>query len=217
MIILFVCTGNTCRSPMAAALWAAAHPGDTVRSAGLAPGGRVPALAVAAVAEWEAGGGTNGEAGRRQNAGTRPAAPAGNRVAGGGVADDCIAGTAGAAAAPTLPLGTATARISAHIPQPVTDELLREADVVVAMTDGHRAALVARGVPKGKIAVWDIPDPFGGDTDSYRAVRDAMLEKMAPEDADCTVDDRIVDDRIVDAPYLTNPHIPSILMDNPKS
>lgn len=35
MQILFVCSGNTCRSPMAAALYQSLHPDDKVGSAGL--------------------------------------------------------------------------------------------------------------------------------------------------------------------------------------
>jgi len=43
--ILFVCTGNTCRSPMAQALWQRSHPGDAVQSAGLAASPGQPAAA----------------------------------------------------------------------------------------------------------------------------------------------------------------------------
>jgi protein-tyrosine-phosphatase len=52
--VLFVCYGNTCRSPLAAALAEARIGGLKAESAGLAPGGRVSAHSVA-VASRRAG------------------------------------------------------------------------------------------------------------------------------------------------------------------
>jgi protein-tyrosine-phosphatase len=49
--ILFVCAGNTCRSPMAAALAASAFPQATVESAGCFPGFGVAENAVLVVTE----------------------------------------------------------------------------------------------------------------------------------------------------------------------
>ena len=43
--VLFVCTGNTCRSPLAAGIYAARNPGDRVRSAGLFTEDGLPASA----------------------------------------------------------------------------------------------------------------------------------------------------------------------------
>lgn len=49
--VLFVCAGNTCRSPMAAALAAHAFPEAAVESAGWAPGHAVAEQAAAVVRE----------------------------------------------------------------------------------------------------------------------------------------------------------------------
>jgi protein-tyrosine-phosphatase len=44
---LFVCTGNTCRSPLAAVLWEALHPGGRVASAGVGAWSGAPAARAA--------------------------------------------------------------------------------------------------------------------------------------------------------------------------
>lgn len=45
--VLFICTGNTCRSPLAAALWRVLHPGEQVGSAGVGAWPGAPAAAPA--------------------------------------------------------------------------------------------------------------------------------------------------------------------------
>lgn len=146
--IVFVCTGNTCRSPLAEALCkqllaerlgctVAELPtrGYLVQSAGLAAswGGEAAAEAVAIAQE----------------------------------------------------LG---ADLSQHRSQPVTHDLLAQADYVVAMTRGHLRALnaVASGVGPAPrlLADEDIPDPIGASAEVYRAcalqIRQA-LERFVPQ------------------------------------
>jgi len=139
--VLFVCTGNTCRSPMAAALLndkmrtreVCSAMGDEASplkpvfatSAGLwaEVGAPITALAAAALAE------------------------------------------AGVAAVPPNDY-------TAHRARLVSEELMTEADEVVAITGAHAMELMMR-FPQhaAKITTLgvDIPDPYGGDATRYRA------------------------------------------------
>ena len=124
---LVICSGNTCRSPMAAALLAAcvgeAH---RVQSAGLFAETDAPAAANAVAACAEVG-----------------------------------------------------LDIASHRAAQVTAAQLETADRVLVMTEAHRAALLAVGVPRDRITVLGVPDPFGGDLDAYRAARDAIAAALS--------------------------------------
>lgn len=137
MNVLFVCTGNSCRSPMAEAVFRRMlrENGDSetsVHSAGLnAPSG------------WPA------------------PAPA------------------------QFAVSLEGADLSEHLSRPLDSALLRWADHVVVMTHAHRESLVAR-FPEAteKVSLLmshvgrneDVPDPIGGDSESY--IR--CLQQMKP-------------------------------------
>ena len=128
--ILFVCTGNTCRSPMAAALCnhLAGQGGKrhlTAASAGLyaAEGAPMTPLAAAAL----------------QRAGVAP-----------------IQG----------------ADYTLHRARNVTQEMIEQADAVVALTGAHAMELMLR-FPDAASRIgtlpMDIPDPYGGSQEVYDA------------------------------------------------
>ena len=149
-IWLVVCTGNTCRSPMAEALLRKRladrlgcsldeleDRGVLVLSAGIAAmsGGRATAEAIHAVAKW-------------------------------GV------------------------DLALHESQPLSDRLVRFADIILTMTRGHREAILSQwpeAASRAKLvsrSQADIADPIGGPPDLYRRCAeqiDAQLEGWVRE------------------------------------
>ncbi len=139
-MILFVCTGNTCRSPMAEHLFRA--------RAGTALGWQAVSAGVLAF----------------------PGAPA----------------SAEAVAA----LREKGIDLSGHRSRPVTRDLVEQADLIVAMTAGHRDELRRRFPAAadrirllhafGTQAVEaDVSDPIGQSMDVYRHVRDEIDSSLA--------------------------------------
>lgn len=124
MNILFVCTGNTCRSPMAAAIMdkiAVENDLDVfIESAGIFAG------------EGESASENAIEALKKYNI-----------------------------------------DLSAHKTQPVTEDLLKQCDLILTMTEGHKQIL--EPLAPGKVftlleyagSEGDISDPYGGDLEEY--------------------------------------------------
>lgn len=122
--VLFVCTGNTCRSPMCAALF-------NDRYAGL----------------------------------TRHAVSAGLAADGSPISENAVRALENASV-PSTP----TNDYRSHVSQNVTEELLKEADIVVGVTSSHAMQLILRFpayASKVTVMPCEISDPFGGDLHRY--------------------------------------------------
>ena len=134
VMVLFVCTGNTCRSPMAEALFRQM----VAERLGCRPD------------EIEAHGVIVGSAGVAAWAGGRASTGALETMADFGI------------------------DLSGHESQPLTEQLVRQADVIWTMTASHRAALLAQFPEAGdRVAVLspdriDVVDPIGGPVETYR-------------------------------------------------
>lgn len=134
MIILLVCTGNTCRSPMAEVL--------TRKLAAEKLGCTVEALEQRGVIVASAG----------------------------------IAAAPGCAPSPeaVAVMEESSLDLSAHASQPLTEKLVRHADVIYTLTGGHRQAILRRWPEAAQRTQTlrpdsaDISDPIGGPVSIYR-------------------------------------------------
>ncbi len=136
MRILVVCSGNTCRSPLAAAMLAeriAGHPelaGTTVTSAGTSAWPGAPASDGSLLVALERG-----------------------------------------------------IDLSSHRSRPLSAEMVHTADMVLVMGEAHRRRVAEFGGANrthlvssfgSDTGTADVPDPFGGSVEAYRATADAF-------------------------------------------
>lgn len=78
--------------------------------------------------------------------------------------------------------------ISDHTSQPVTEELVQSSDLILCMTESHRAQLTYQFDPISAPVYLmrefhdpdqrEIPDPFGMNLDAYETARDSIVESI---------------------------------------
>ncbi len=80
-------------------------------------------------------------------------------------------------------------RVSDHKSQPLTAELASKADLILCMTESHRAVIqLSLNPPPTNVFLWrefmpeavsrEIGDPYGGPLREYEACRDEMVEAI---------------------------------------
>ncbi len=200
-VVLFVCSGNTCRSPLAAGLAARLlaerlGPSGTPQAGALVPPGDAGTVRsperIAPVAE-------EGDSTRRVAAegdSTKSWSPGATRAA--RLARQRVfiesAGLAAMSGATASAEAVRAAQemgvdISAHRSRLLTDDLLRRADLVYTMTEAHRREILERWPgAAGKTfrldAQADIADPVGGSLAVYRQTArrlEALLRRRLEE------------------------------------
>jgi protein-tyrosine phosphatase len=85
--------------------------------------------------------------------------------------------------------------LSGHISQPLTDRLVRHADLILTMTRGHHAGVVAQWPsaagrtlllsPEGR----DVADPIGGPLEMYERCAEQIDAALAVRARELNLDD----------------------------
>lgn len=68
--------------------------------------------------------------------------------------------------------------ISNHKAKQLTVEELDKTDLFVCMTMSHAQALISGDVPKEKIYVLNVNDPYGGNIDTYRECYEQIYQQL---------------------------------------
>lgn len=145
LMILFVCTGNTCRSPMAEVLM-------------------------------------RRRAAERMGCSMQELADRGVLILSAGIA--AMSGSAASAEAHEAVTDRGL-DLRQHESQPVTDRLIRFADMILTMTRGHREAVLAQwpdAAPRTRLlsrSKSDVSDPIGGPLELYRRCADQIDGHLA--------------------------------------
>lgn len=66
--------------------------------------------------------------------------------------------------------------ISEHKSKSIRRDDINEYDIFAVMTESHALTLVSAGVPKQKIYIMGVSDPFGGSVEVYRKCRDEIQQ-----------------------------------------
>lgn len=66
--------------------------------------------------------------------------------------------------------------ISKHRSKSICRDDINNCDIFAVMTENHAITLVSAGVPKEKIYIMGITDPFGGSVEVYRKCRDEIQQ-----------------------------------------